>query len=345
MPMEVDTLDEISSLHSLCEHVKTAHDVILYSTPRYSCQQVLCGRLIKAAHMWLSKENQTFAKTHPKERKIKRQGKGGPSVPYLDTPIELLVDHETPMPPLTPERVQRGPLVRPEYPRTSLAFQNLEHRGLTRMSVGLCVQEWAVQAAHGLLGADTTEVMRQVDPIYSPEDLYPGPSSEAPGWWFAPDDAEMLIRLTGNAEMEDSQKIVFALFLSAVQLIRESQQRPRLMDCVYNFAHLSVIMAPLPLRLRQRVDRDPECELYHDSDWEIPVPVHGVVRGALHETIRKVPEAYFAEGITDGVLDTTYSVLFTQMGNGGFDTGVFSLWNCGDLRKVCVVRCGILLCE
>ena len=167
--------------------------------------------------MWLSKENQTFGKTHPKERKIQRQNNGGPSAPYLNTLIELLVDHKTPVPPkLTPEKVTRGPLVRPEYPTTSLAVQNLEHQGLTRMSVGLCVQEWAVKAAHGLLGSDTTEVLRQVDPIYSPVDLYPGPSSEAPGWWFAPNDAKMLIRLAGSKALEDSQKIVFSLFLSAV---------------------------------------------------------------------------------------------------------------------------------
>ena len=32
----------------------------LYSSTTYSGQQVLCGRLVKAAHMWLSKKNETF---------------------------------------------------------------------------------------------------------------------------------------------------------------------------------------------------------------------------------------------------------------------------------------------
>ena len=62
-------VDEFRSLQQLSEHVKTTHDVTFYSSTTYSCQQVLCGRLIKAAHMWLHKENQTFGKSHNKERK------------------------------------------------------------------------------------------------------------------------------------------------------------------------------------------------------------------------------------------------------------------------------------
>ena len=280
-----DQLDELRSLQQLCEHVKTTHHVTFYSSTTYSCQQVLCGRLIKAAHMWLNKENQTFGKTYPKERKIQRRNKGGPSDPYLDTPIEVLADHETPAPPkLSPEQVTRGPIVRPEYPTTSLAVKDLERRGIVKMSVGLSVQEWAVKAAHGLLGPDSTEVMRQVDPIYSPVDLYPGPSGESPGWWFTPHDAKMIIRLAGNKTLETNQRIVFSLFLSAIQLIRESGQRPRLMDSVCNFTNLGVMIAPMPLRPIQKPGNGPEDELYRDSDWEFPLAVHGMVRGAQDET-------------------------------------------------------------
>ena len=196
---DLDHLDEFRSLYLMCEHVKSSHHVTLYSSATYTCQQVLCGRLIKAAHLGLSKENQTFCENHPKERKIQRQDKGSPSAPYLITPVVPLMDSKTPVPPkLTPEPVTRGPVVRPEYPITSLAVHNLEHQRLARMS---SVQEWAVRAAHGLLSSDTTKVLRQVDPIYSPVDLYPGPSGEVRGWWFAPKDAKMLTRLPGNKKM------------------------------------------------------------------------------------------------------------------------------------------------
>ena len=51
--------DLFQSLQQLSSHVKEAHDVVFYSTTTYSCQQVLFGRLIKAAHMWLNKSNET----------------------------------------------------------------------------------------------------------------------------------------------------------------------------------------------------------------------------------------------------------------------------------------------
>ena len=71
-------VDQFRSLQQLSEHVKATHDVTFYSSTTYSCQQVLCGRLVKAAHMWLHKENQTFGKKSsiPKERKIKRAQRG-----------------------------------------------------------------------------------------------------------------------------------------------------------------------------------------------------------------------------------------------------------------------------
>ena len=114
--------DTFRSLQQLSEHVMQAHDVVFYSTTTYSCQQVLLGRLIKAAHMWLNKENETFGKKSPfqKERKIKRHGKDAPSAPFLDTPYMPLDNRPTPVPPrLTAEPVNRGPLVRPEFPRAS----------------------------------------------------------------------------------------------------------------------------------------------------------------------------------------------------------------------------------
>ena len=45
-----------SRLSQLNEHVKNEHDIIMYSTTSvYTKQQILCGRLIKAAYKWLDK--------------------------------------------------------------------------------------------------------------------------------------------------------------------------------------------------------------------------------------------------------------------------------------------------
>ena len=86
----------------------------------------------------------------------------------------------------------------------------------------------------------------------------------------------MIIRLAGDKEFEKKQKILFSLFMSAIQLIRESRLRPRLMDSVYNFTNIGVMLSPLPLRHCLREDHDPQDELYCESDWEFPLAVHGM---------------------------------------------------------------------
>ena len=58
-------VDNFRSLQQLSDHVKEQHDVVFYSSTTYSCQQVLCGRQVKAAHMWLNKTNETFGKNGP----------------------------------------------------------------------------------------------------------------------------------------------------------------------------------------------------------------------------------------------------------------------------------------
>ena len=117
----------------------------------------------------------------PKERKIRRHSDGGASDPFLDTPHVSLTTNPTPIPPkLTAEKVSRGPLVRPQYPVTSMATHDVAGHNLHRAAGVLCVQAWSVKASRGLLESDTTKVMRQIDPIFSPADLFPAPSGETP---------------------------------------------------------------------------------------------------------------------------------------------------------------------
>ena len=189
---EGTSLDEFHSLQPLSDHVKDLHDIVFYSSTTYSCQQVLCGRQVKAARMWLNKANESFGKSGPpKERKIRRQNNGGPTDPFLDTPILPLTTNPTPAPPrLTAEVVERGPIVRPESPITSKATHDITGYPLAKMTAALCVQAWSLRASQGLLSKEPTEIMRQIDPIYSPGDLFPAPSGETPVAWFTPCDAK-----------------------------------------------------------------------------------------------------------------------------------------------------------
>ena len=92
-----------------------------------------------------------------------------------------------------------------------------------------------------------------------------------------------LIRLTGNKEMESNQKLVFSLFMAAIQLIRESRLRPRLMDSVYNFMNIGIMIAPLPMRQVLKDEYQPEQDLYTEDEWEYPIAIHGMVSGAEEE--------------------------------------------------------------
>ena len=154
------------------------------------------------------------------------------------------------------------------------------------MTAALCVQTWSLKASQGLLGEDTTGIMRQVDPIYSPVDLFPAPSGETPVGWFTPYDAKILIRLTGDKNLEANQKVVFSLFMAAVQLIRESRLRPRLMDSVFNFTNIGIMICPVPMRQILKEEYQPESELYSEDEWEYPIAIHGMVSGADEERAR-----------------------------------------------------------
>ena len=87
--------------------------------------------------------------------------------------------------------------MRPQYPVTSMATHNVAGQNLARATGALCVQAWSVKASQGLLESDTAQHMRQIDPIFSPVDLFPAPTGETPMGWFTPYDAKMIIRLTG----------------------------------------------------------------------------------------------------------------------------------------------------
>ena len=86
--------------------------------------------------------------------------------------------------------------------------------------------------------------------------------------------------------METNQKLVFSLFMASIQLIRESRLRPRLMDSVYNFMNIGIMISPTPMRQVVKPQYEPEEKLYTEDEWEYQIAVHGMVSGAEEETQR-----------------------------------------------------------
>ena len=75
--------------------------------------------------------------------------------------------------------------------------------------------------------------------------------------------------------MESHQRLVFALFMAAIQLIRESRLRPRLMDSVFNFMNVGIMISPTPMRQYVKSPYGPEEQLYTEDEWEYPIAMHG----------------------------------------------------------------------
>ena len=86
--------------------------------------------------------------------------------------------------------------------------------------------------------------------------------------------------------METNQKLVFSFFMAATQLIRESRLRPRLMDSVYNFMNIGIMISPTPMRQVLKSQYEPEQGLYREDECEYPIAVHGMVGQAEEETQR-----------------------------------------------------------
>ena len=86
--------------------------------------------------------------------------------------------------------------------------------------------------------------------------------------------------------METNQKLVFSLFMAAIQLIRESRLRPRLMDSVFNFMNIGIMISPTPVRQVLKSHYESEQELYNEDEWDYPIAVHGMVYEAEEETQR-----------------------------------------------------------
>ena len=59
-----------------------------------------------------------------------------------------------------------------------------------------------------------------------------------------------------------------------------------MMDSVYNFMNIGIMISPTPMRQAVKSQHEPEKDLYTEDEWEYQVAVHGMVGGAEEETRR-----------------------------------------------------------
>ena len=118
---------------------------------------------------------------------------------------------------------------------------------------------------------------RQVDPVHSPMDLFPGPRGEKTKFCLTPDDMKLLIKIP-RQDCDELQKTVVILFLTGMDLIRRCIERESLMNNVYLFTHLNSMTAAKSLRLKC-----PEQLLPTPAPGNTSLPEHGIVANADKE--------------------------------------------------------------
>ena len=153
----------------------------------YTDQQMIAGRAIQASYSWLNRERDEIG-TH-KERRLARSG---PTLTAAITPVvfaELDLKQQAELLPLT-YVAQFTPLfVRPEHPTTAKA---MTFKGEETNRLPLCsdlLHQWAMRLVTG-----NPTALTKMDPLSSPDLLFPMPTRSSPLYYVTPNDVKLLMR-------------------------------------------------------------------------------------------------------------------------------------------------------
>ena len=193
--------------------------------------------------------------------------------------MEQSMNEPTPVPPpLTAEKVESKLLIRPEHPVTSKTVETLQGFRDICCPCEPIIRQWSSEVSRGDMKRAEPDTLRQVDPVYSPMDLFPAPKGERPRFWLTPDDMKLLIKIP-RQDCDELQKAVVFLFFTGMDLVRRCIDRESLMHNVYIFTHLNIMTAVKSLRLEC-----PEHEFPTPAPGNSLLPEHGIVANADQES-------------------------------------------------------------
>ena len=181
---------DADSTYSLSYHMQKIHSfVVCPSTKGYTDQQLIAGRAIQASFSWLNREREEVG-TH-KERRLARSGATMTAsiTPVILATTELNLKGKADLLPLVYMGHQATLLVRPEHPVTAFA---MTYKGETANRLPLCsdlLHEWALRLVSGAPMALT-----KMDPLSSPDLLFPMPDRSDPLCYITPNDVKLLMR-------------------------------------------------------------------------------------------------------------------------------------------------------
>ena len=271
---------EADSTYSLCYHVQRVHAfVVCTGTQGYTDQQLIAGRAIHASFTWLNRERDEVGKY--KERRLARCGGTMTSAiaPMIFAPAELNLKGKAELLPLVYEAHNVKIMVRPQHPVTKHAMTS---RGEVAKRLPLCsdlLHKWALGLVMG-----TPMALTKMDPLSSPDLLFPMPDRAAPLCHITPNDVKLLVR--PNEKGENADKFVSAwealinLFFAMTQIMRLCTEYEQINKSAYASYHQRALVSPDTLALSI-----PDQLHEREDEYNPPKTIHGLF--ASHQEAQK----------------------------------------------------------
>ena len=281
----MDDSYEADSIYTLCYHMHRTHAfVVCTGTQQYTDQQLIAGRAIHASFTWLNRERDDVGKY--KERRLARSGgtMSAAIAPMIFSQTELDLKGRAELLPLEYHAHNVKIMVRPEHPITKYAMTS---KGLEAKRLPLCsdsLHAWAMQLVSGNLVGFT-----KMDPLSSPDLLFPMPDRGSPLCHITPNDVKLLRR--PNEKGENADKFISAwealinLFFAMTQIMRLCTDYERINVSPYASYHQHALVSPDTLALSI-----PDQLQEREDDYNPPKPIHGLF--ANHQEAQETAEQW-----------------------------------------------------
>ena len=176
---------------------------------------MIAGRAIQASYSWLNREGDEVG-THKR-----RLARSGPTMTAAISPVvfseqQLDLKRQAELLPLTYVAQYTQLFVRPEHPTTAKA---LTFKGEEAKRLPLCsdlLHQWAMGLVTGIPSALT-----RMDPLSSPDLLFPMPTRSSPLYHVTPNDVKLLMRPNEKGPKADALMAAWeALIALSLQWLR-----------------------------------------------------------------------------------------------------------------------------
>ena len=263
------------STYSISYHMQRVHSfLVCRSSKGYTDQQLIAGRAIQTSFSWLNRERENVG-TH-KERRLERSGSTMTAVitPMVLSNTELDLKGKAELLPMVYMAHNVKLLVRPEHPITAYA---MTYKGEAAKRPPLCsdlLHEWAMGLVTG-----NPMALTKMDPLSSPDLLFPMPDRSPPLCHITPSDVKASVKLLlrPNEKSENADKLISAwealinLFFAMAQIMRLCADYEQIIKSPFASYHQHALVSPDTLSLSI-----PDKLQDKEDEYNPPKSIHGL---------------------------------------------------------------------